>query len=86
MKTLKVSVCAAMVACAAMAQGPANGTATDGVAASGEKGVDVPQKMSAEERAKARRSRMERMRRGDSGRRAKVRSLGRLGNGAEAKL
>ena len=86
MKTLKVSVCAAMVACAAMAQGPANGTATDGVAASGAKGVDVPQKMSAEERAKARRSRMDRMRRGDSGRRAKVRSFGRLGNGAEAKL
>ena len=86
MNTLKVSVCAAMMACAAFAQDPAKGADADGAAAPGAKGEDVPQKMSAEDRAKARRSRMDRMRRGDSGRRARVRSFGKLSNGAEARL
>ena len=86
MNTLKVSVCAAMMACAAFAQDPAKGADADGAAAPGAKGADVPQKMSAEDRAKARRSRMDRMRRGDSGRRARVRSFGKLSNGAEARL
>lgn len=86
MNTLKVSVCAAMMACAAFAQDPAKGADADGAAAPGAKGEDVPQKMSAEDRAKARRSRMDRMRRGDSGHRARVRSFGKLSNGAEARL
>ena len=86
MNTLKVSVCAAMMACAAFAQDPAKGADADGAAAPGAKGENAPQKMSAEDRAKARRSRMDRMRRGDSGRRARVRSFGKLSNGAEARL